>query len=464
MRVRSPGRCPWGCLLLYGGCCLLLAALTAAGTGLQQLWSHSQHSEPTRPHHQPRAKPPTQYSQIDAHALAAPKEAEKSLDTLAAYLTGPARTEQEKARAIFRWICARLSYDGEAFYGRRPHPDPSAESALRTRLVVCDGFANLFQALASRAGLKCEMVTGHAKAKLFMDGLDDHTLHAWNAVSLDGKWELLDATFGAGGLDQNAQFSRDFDEFWFLTPPEQFIYTHLPQEARWQLLARPIQSDVFLKRPLLMEAFFRFGLQNPDEAAGRGQDGTFRVQLQAPTDLKILADAEEERGQPAPAPSGPSLVVDGQVVTLDLGRESQPSPVLVSRQGQVVIIDFAPPRAGDFDLEIRAGGGESRVATYQVKARAAAPAFPHGSSAFERRQVELVSPPRGQLKAGTERFTLKIPGAVEVQVINGKVTTPLVQTGESWTADVQLSPGDARVSARFADKQSEGLLLYQVQP
>jgi hypothetical protein len=44
------------------------------------------------------------FAAIDAHALNAPANVEKSVETLAKYLTAPAKNNKEKARAIFRWI------------------------------------------------------------------------------------------------------------------------------------------------------------------------------------------------------------------------------------------------------------------------------------------------------------------------------------------------------------------------
>ena len=54
------------------------------------------------------------YTAIDQHALHTPKSAERTIASLAAYLTRPARNDREKARAIFRWITANIAYDDVA--------------------------------------------------------------------------------------------------------------------------------------------------------------------------------------------------------------------------------------------------------------------------------------------------------------------------------------------------------------
>lgn len=55
--------------------------------------------------------------------------------------------------------------------------------------------------------------------------------------------------------------SQRFDDFYFLTDPEEFIYTHFPDEERWQLLEAPISLEEFEKRVFKTSAFFTMGLR-----------------------------------------------------------------------------------------------------------------------------------------------------------------------------------------------------------
>ena len=50
------------------------------------------------------------YAEVDRYALAAPASAAHSVDALARYLTAPFTRDDEKARAIFRWITDNISY------------------------------------------------------------------------------------------------------------------------------------------------------------------------------------------------------------------------------------------------------------------------------------------------------------------------------------------------------------------
>ena len=85
--------------------------------------------------------------------------------------------------------------------------------------------------------------------------------HSWNAVFIDGEWRFIDCTWGSGFLDQNGKFQRQFDEFWFLTDPEIFIYDHFPVHSQWQLLDEPIDIEEFNHKPSLTEKSRELGLK-----------------------------------------------------------------------------------------------------------------------------------------------------------------------------------------------------------
>src|SRR5262249_47757666 len=158
-------------------------------------------------------------------------------DRLAAYLMRPARTERDKARAIYRWVTDRIAYDVDGYMlGKRG--DNTAEGAFRTRKVVCEGYANLFERLCRHAGLEAVNLLRVARGPGLGDPLDvTRPNHAWNAVRLDGRWHLLDATWGAGSPGPMGAYDKQFEEFFFLTPPDLFVFSHYPMDPQWQLLS-----------------------------------------------------------------------------------------------------------------------------------------------------------------------------------------------------------------------------------
>jgi len=157
------------------------------------------------------------------------------MDWLATQLTGPFPSPTDKARAIFTWLHHNISYDVEAFFNNRVLPSTPA-STLSTGLAVCEGYAGLFAALATKAGLESMVVGGHGK------GFGHSPLppgapvppqtsnHAWNAVKIDNsEWKLIDPCWGAGNVSGKGQpYSKSFTPSHFTKDNNDFGLTHFP--------------------------------------------------------------------------------------------------------------------------------------------------------------------------------------------------------------------------------------------
>ena len=209
---------------------------------------------------QKAAVPPSRgrpYELIDRHALNAPVEAERSIDALAEYLTRPATTDRDRARAIFRWITDRIAYNAEAFLAGTPVGDCSAEAVLRSRKTVCAGYANLFEQLARQAGLDAVKISGYAKGFGYVPGEKLSPNHAWNAVKIEEQWRLVDSTWGAGMTDAAKGFVKQLNEQWFLTSPEQMILSHFPDDPARQFLPLPIDAETFRRWPKVPDLLSR---------------------------------------------------------------------------------------------------------------------------------------------------------------------------------------------------------------
>ncbi|MDD4876933.1 MAG: transglutaminase domain-containing protein, partial [Dehalococcoidales bacterium] len=200
------------------------------------------------------------FSIIDQYALATPETVSKSINTLAAYLVQPAKNDFEKARAIYRWITQNISYDFSAYLTKN-YGSTSAADVLISQSSVCQGYATLFNALAKSAGLEVVTISGWAKGYSYNagDSIIGATNHAWNAVKIEDGWYLIDSTWGAGYISQQ-EFVRDFDESYFLTPPDLFILNHLPENTKWQLLSSPLSKNEFSTLPYVYSNFFSYGL------------------------------------------------------------------------------------------------------------------------------------------------------------------------------------------------------------
>jgi hypothetical protein len=217
------------------------------------------------PSAEPAAEKANPFAAIDRHALDAPAEAEASLATLAKYLAEPCKTEQEKARAVYRWVTDRVAYDVEALIARKV-PDGTPTVVLRRRKAFCDGYANLYADLAARAGLKVRKVDG------WMKNPSIGGPHSWNAAEIDGNWRLLDATCGAGGI-LGDKFEKGFREYYFFTPPASLVFTHLPKDPRMQLLEKPVTAAEFKAQPVANAVLFEMGVPPKAMRAAAAEKG-----------------------------------------------------------------------------------------------------------------------------------------------------------------------------------------------
>ena len=84
--------------------------------------------------------------------------------------------------------------------------------------------------------------------------------HSWNAVKLDGKWYLCDATWASGIVHPfNYGFKFSYNNGLFLTDPKFFALTHFPIDARWMLLDAEAQPsfDDFLNNPIMYGSAYK---------------------------------------------------------------------------------------------------------------------------------------------------------------------------------------------------------------
>jgi hypothetical protein len=381
----------------------------------------------------------TDWERIDRHALAAPAEVEGEVKRLADYLVGPARSDLEKTRAIYRWVSDRIAYDAEAFL-KGDLPDGSVEVTLNRRMAVCDGYSRLTQALGQEAGLKMEIVSGFAR--IYGADTDKRENHAWNAVHLEEGWCLMDCTWGAGSLGDDRKFHKAFNDFYFLTPPEQLLATHRPREDRWQLVKSPLSWEEFQAQPKRMPGFFRLGLSFVGPAPERLQaDPSATVEVRAPKGIQVMAGLRRD------------------------GVDLEGHPTVVHRQGESARIHALAPAPGDYQLLVYAAPiGQTQlegVAEFSVRALSGDPAgYPEVYSALHSHQGQVLSPVRGVLTAGKQHFELIVPGAQGVYVNDW--STPLQRQGDRFRGEVEVKAGKTEIFARFSANKGQLLVGYQV--
>ena len=178
------------------------------------------------------------FSTPDTHAAKFPRQSVPSLDWLATQLTSPfPNSLTDQARAIFTWLHHNVAYDTLAFFSGNVQPS-TPSSTLDSGLAVCEGYAGLFTALASKAGLESFVVGGHGKGFGHSALKPGEPLppqsgnHAWNVVKIDnGEWKLIDSCWGAGHISGAGQpYTKKFSPRQFTMSNEDFGLSHFPTD------------------------------------------------------------------------------------------------------------------------------------------------------------------------------------------------------------------------------------------
>ncbi|KAM9184038.1 kyphoscoliosis peptidase [Mergus octosetaceus] len=222
-----------------------------------------------------------QFEKLDAYALKV--NINNSIEELVQALLKQARTDLEKVRVIWMWICHHIEYDVVGFRDKSQRLC-SPIDVLRRGKSVCEGYAALFQQMCSIAGIQCMKLSGYSKGYGYTIGqvFKGDSSHAWNAVYLEGRWHLLDSTWGSGNVDKTSdKFTFRYNEFYFLTHPALFINDHFPNNSNWQLLKPTLTLKEFETTVLYNSDFYKLGLLtvHPDTAVIQTVNGTATISV-----------------------------------------------------------------------------------------------------------------------------------------------------------------------------------------
>jgi hypothetical protein len=384
------------------------------------------------------------YAKVDAQALSVSPSGDYTISRLAQALCGGLNDDELKARAIFRWITANIAYDQEAFERQEPG-ELEPEAVIRKGKAVCGGIAKTFEALARSASIEAVYIAGRAR-------LDEKSFasHAWNAVKIHGKWRLIDATFGIGYLKDADGLHATFDDYFFFPKPEEFIYTHYPGQAEWQLLKTPLTPDQFSQLPLRESRLFSYrivlpaGLRDPLEVS-RKAEFTFT----APENIKFKMQ----------------LWKDGQRLADNL--------TFIQRHRSVFVADAFLPEIGEYALLLYANDPDrpgQYINVHRQRVQNLNPCltgarFPGILDTFSTYNGTLEVPIEGVLHPGANLFRMHLDHANAVFVSQDSHGADLHNENGTWQGKVVLFAGAAQVIGHFDnDPQAWILVKYEVIP
>ncbi len=187
----------------------------------------------------------SKYEAIDARVISIKAG---SVEDLHSKLVKELSSDEEKVRAFYVWISNNINYDvNEANRSYRAVVKQEPEVVFNSHRAVCHGYSALFQKFCELSNIKCYMVSGFTK----LHGEFDETGHTWNLVYVNQKWQHIDATWAAGGVNQQRKFVKKFSEQYFLSDPLNFLSEHYPFDPMWQLMNYPISLLEYKRKEIL---------------------------------------------------------------------------------------------------------------------------------------------------------------------------------------------------------------------
>ena len=191
-------------------------------------------------------------------------------------------SEEEKVKLAFRWITENIKYDEDGTVDRDP------DTFFQSRETVCSGYARLLARLLTSMNYNADNIkniAGYAKGAGYSVLVEPKVEHEWNAVKINGKWCLIDATWDAG--QENYTY--------FCTNPKCFVRDHLPEKEENQFLDNPINLNTFHNYAWTNGLFCTInGEINADKSISNSCSGKYTFKYDEKYDDQIGAITEDK--------------------------------------------------------------------------------------------------------------------------------------------------------------------------
>lgn len=233
------------------------------------------------------------YNSVDSIVDNYPKNIIKT-ETLVELINKDFSKQDEKARAVFRWVATNISYDvslaesmnyisKNAFSYKTEKEREVKEkkfkldlvsSVINTKKTVCHGYAAFMEFMYLKLGIESTIVFGNLRSDPSQIGeMPNVTNHAWNVVKIDNNWKFVDATLAAGFVSSKTNsFKFYFNDAYFFTSPERFFLNHYPADEKWLLVGKSKKD--FAKLPLFFGDYFanNFSIIKPESGVCFSKD------------------------------------------------------------------------------------------------------------------------------------------------------------------------------------------------
>jgi transglutaminase-like putative cysteine protease len=360
---------------------------------------------------------------------------------------------------IYYWLAQNIRYDIDAdFTSNNRHQ--KAEDVFRTGKSTCEGYASIFKTLCDGLNIPCEKISGYAKDYSFKINhpVFSSTNHTWNAVQLNNNyWYLIDSAWGTGYIDENHQYKKDLKSHYFLTHPEHMIYNHLPEDSHWQLLAKPITMDDYIRLPHVHSYYFIFNLNiiSPrfsSIVSFNTNQSLAEVLIQTPYDTQLTCSIKDD-------------IRSTSLTQYDYTRQVWQCLFAPFKSGFHTLIIYANYLSTQNVLKNVIELGVEILAKDLIKGRT----LPITYGKFTEYKCQIISPLDGNLKRGTKvTIRCRIPNAFSARIaMDGIWLDEVLLKNDMFKQQINVPEREVIVYARFNNKKMtknyDGLIRYAVE-
>jgi transglutaminase/protease-like cytokinesis protein 3 len=212
------------------------------------------------------------FEKVDAVVINYPRFS--NVEDLANQIEKDFYSDADKSRAAFFWLAKNIRYNLREFYNPRKrnysfsykseeekiekiqaHKDDLVAETFRNQTGVCEEYAQSFKKICDVLNIEAEVLKGNARTSIDEIGkIPATTNHAWNAVKIDEKWIILDATWAAG-YETNGKWIRAFNDYFYDIPNDKIFKTHYPEDTIWNIRFGRMSPHEFYNQPIYSNSF-----------------------------------------------------------------------------------------------------------------------------------------------------------------------------------------------------------------
>ena len=171
-------------------------------------------------------------------------------------------SDEEAVYLAYEWVLNNIELNCE----NNQTEEQNAVDVYSSGSGTSYGISNLFKLIGYYLNLNIDLIKGKIsniiEDRRIIRNANDFV---WNYVEINGKFYLIDVS-SSKGYCVDKEYRKLNSLIYFGTNPNIFIYTHFPDEDKWQLLNNTINYDEFLTKAALTNSFFYRGFKtiSPD--------------------------------------------------------------------------------------------------------------------------------------------------------------------------------------------------------